>query len=189
MPPPPKLRRHETRAEYPGIDTITTDLIRSPMEMSQESEASAAADEDGAGDLRAKRARQAELRRKRQDLRSAADALAAARREYDRLHRDCERCEKTMEMFEGAPRGSCTCFQARTAKQAAQEAERRARLELERVTENFDSLYLDHDNVWRPCARQTKFTDSNSVHTTKNTHSQHPCAAPYNWCAPKSKST
>ena len=32
-------------------------------------------------------------------------------------------------------------------------------------------------------------TDSNSVNTTKNTHSQHPCAAPNNWCALSSQSS
>ena len=38
------------------------------------------------------------------------------------------------------------------------------------------------------CAVPWSITDSNSVNTTKNTHSQHPCAAPNNWCALSSQS-
>ena len=39
------------------------------------------------------------------------------------------------------------------------------------------------------CAVPWSITDTNSVNTTKNTHSQHPCAAPNNWCALSSQST
>ena len=39
------------------------------------------------------------------------------------------------------------------------------------------------------CAVPWSITDSNSVNTTKNTHSQHPCAAPNNWCALSSQSS
>ena len=38
------------------------------------------------------------------------------------------------------------------------------------------------------CAVPWSITDSNSVNTTKNTHSQQPCAAPNNWCALSSQS-
>ena len=38
------------------------------------------------------------------------------------------------------------------------------------------------------CAVPWSLTDSNSVNTTKNTHSQQSCAAPNNWCALSSQS-
>ena len=56
----------------------------------------------------------------------------------------------------------------------------------------FSCLTLDVTNALNAlssAALWTKFTDSNSVHTTKNTHSQHPCAAPNNWCALSSQSS
>ena len=39
------------------------------------------------------------------------------------------------------------------------------------------------------CAVPWSLTDSNSVNTTKHTHSQQLCAAPNNWCALSSQST
>ena len=52
----------------------------------------------------------------------------------------------------------------------------------------FSCLTLDVTNALN-AVTITKSTDSNSVNTTKNTHSQHPCAAPNNWCALSSQSS
>ena len=52
-----------------------------------------------------------------------------------------------------------------------------------------DVLPIPLAGLYLSAALWTKSTDSNSVNTTKNTHSQHPCAAPNNWCALSSQSS